>query len=284
MFKWLQRKRKDPVRGRVVVLLDYENIYRGAREAGKIVPIEGLKEIGRKYGIADTVQIFLSHFTPPGLIMELGRQAVDLHVCPPIKFGGPDTVDRKIHAECLRFVDHPQVQTFIIVSTDGDFRETEDLLLNHGKRVIRFVLDGLARILVSKDGETIELPSYHPNTSGEGPMGLQNVFIDIIQRFKKGESVDSYDEEQMQFLRLIIETLAKISRAGYLMNGDRRSFAQMHTLVWDFIQPRARRFSKGDCHAALHALINYTDVLESQTQTVSPQKYYTYNQTHTLAI
>lgn len=281
MFKWLQRK--DP-RGRVIVLLDHENIYRGAREVGRIVPIEGLKEIGRKYGIADTVQVFLSHFTPPGIIMELGRQAVDLHTCPPIKFGGPDTVDRKIHAECLRFVDHPKVQTFIIVSTDGDFLETEDLLLNHGKRVIRFVLDGLARVLVSRDGETIELPSYSPNTSREVLMGPQNVFVDIIQRFKRGEAVDSYDEEQMQFLRLIIETLAKVSRAGYLMNGDRRSFMQMHTLVWDFIQPRARRFSKADCHDALHAFINYTDVLEPQTQTVPPQKYYIYNTAHTLAI
>ena len=274
MFEW-----REPAK-RVMVFIDHENVYIGARAVGKAFPAEALRNLGRKYGIAETPQIFLSHFTPHDIIMELGRQGFHLNICPPAKFGGQDTVDERIHEECRQFADHDQIKIFVIVSNDRDFQKTGDLLKNHHKRVIRFELDEWRRVLTSADGDTIELSDYC-QLSKESQPAERNNFAEIIQQINIAE-VDAYDEEKTRFLKQVVEACAKVHR----LDDEKRSFMQLRSLLWCLIYADAIKhgFSQNDCHAAMDALLNYTDVLERRWQEISPRTYYVFNPAHSLSL
>lgn len=281
MFGWGRRQKEQNSIGRVVVLIDYDNIYLGTRAVGKAFPVKELQGLGRKYGIAEPPQIFLSHFTPHDKIMALGRQGFDLHICPPDKLGGQDTVDARIYNECQRFADHPGIKTFIIVSNDADFGRTEEFLRNHHKRVVRFELDEGRRVLTSADGDIIELPDYchTPELIRESQPAERNDFAEIIQRRNIVE-VDAYDEKKTIFLKQVVEACAKVHR----LDDRRRSFVQLRSLIWNLIHMEAIKhgFSQNDCHAAMDALINETDVLKLHRQEISPRVYYVFNPAHGL--
>ncbi|MFA5767514.1 MAG: NYN domain-containing protein [Candidatus Paceibacterota bacterium] len=274
------KNKEESPKKQTVTLIDYRNLIEGLKAIGKNFPAEELKDLGRRYGIALTPRIYISHTVHFNTAMSLGRMGYVVVFCPPVKFNGPDTVDERIHEECRLLADHPQIDTFIIVSNDADFRKTEDLLRDHHKTVVRFRLEEKECLQKSGQGDIVHLP----DTQKEEIFQEKNEFIELIERINK-DGKDSLDKDKIWFLRQIVEACEKIHRTGEFSRSNAKSFWDLKNFVWQYIHKRASRiFNINDCHCAIDALVNHSDVIEQRQQAVHPRRYYVYNPNHSLPL
>lgn len=266
---------------KVMMLIDYRNLIEGLNSVKRDFPKEELKELSRKYGIALTPRVYISHTVSLETAMRLGRMGYLIMFCPPEKLDGPDTVDERIHGDCMLFASHPQVGTFILISRDRDFRKTEDLLKDHHKKVIRFGIDESTATLKSPDGQTIYLPELG---IAEEPITEKNEFVEVVIRMIRKET-KSIDKNQVWFIRLVVNECKRLYDQGEMHPPRAKSFNQLKNTIWIFIHTQVRKhFSKRDCHQALAALVEYSNVLEKHSQKVIPRTYYLFNPNHTLPL
>lgn len=282
MFDWF--KKRQATHDRVLVLVDFDNIAKGLRGVGRDFPTEEIKSLGRQYGMPQPPKVFVSHLIPQSVMMVLRRQGFRLILCPPAKFGGPDTVDETIQEVCEEFAGNPEFTTFVVVSTDGDFYKTEDFLLNHHKKVFRYKLDEFAATLSSSNGDVVHLLNTNAKPKEENPFAVSNAFMTIIQRMATGQAVNAFDVKRAGFVWQVVEACADIHVAEQRRNGNRiqRGFKQRLELIWQYLYPMVfREFAIQDCHNVLDGLLKCTNVLLRREQETPPRTYYTYNPNHT---
>lgn len=277
-----KKKKEEESAGKVLTLIDYRNLIEGLKSIGKNFPYEELKGLARKYGIGLTPRMYISHAVNLNVAMGLGRRGYAVIFCPPSKINGPDTVDERMHEECELLADHPHIGTFVIVSNDSDFRKTEDLLRNHHKKVVRFYLDSQECVLRSTDGEVVGLSE----PDKEELFFERNKFVEVVERINKGER-SSLDADRIRFLKRVIEACENIHKWGQMSSPNLQSFEPLKVFIWNLIRSKPDvlgKFYQNDCHQAMDALINHSDVILRKEQRFEPRRYYVYNPNHSLQI
>ena len=76
-----------------------------------------------------------------------------------------------------------------------------------------------------------------------------------------------------------------MNRTGEFSRSNAKSFWDLKNFVWQYVRKRSTRiFNINDCHYAIDALVNHSDVIEQKQQTVHPRRYYVYNPNHILPL
>lgn len=123
----------------VVALVDYDNAFIGARDAGFNLSFSRLKDFLRGFGNL----IFSDVFIPPyatrraevvGILDQAGYQII---ACP-MASKDKDAVDSKLKWRAFVYLSLAEIEEVVIVSRDQDFRDLEKFAADRHKKV-RFV-------------------------------------------------------------------------------------------------------------------------------------------------
>ena len=290
----------------VVLLLDYENLRYRLQDAGVTLDFIQLITKARSYGKVILSRAFIPMQTPQDVQFNLRMAGFRIESCPPRKPLGKDTCDQAIE-EFVRFcLDHKNIDTFVLVSGDGDFVDILDEIKNNSKKCVVFHYDygSTSKTLLSRSvnvlnlAEEIQTKPIQLTSPVQQPIQIAlpaqpvpatngtvtNPYNLMLLDLQGMGTITNKNDIRWRFLKAVVLCF----RDKYIASEDthpRRALEDLEREVWlitcrDFHEKLTK---DKDCHQALTALRHFT-ILKSYARPESKETrtYYLFNPNHPL--
>lgn len=263
---------------KTVLLVDFENIAIRFQESNLSFPARELIERAKQAGPLEAAIVFIPPNITPDSQRWLRLRGYIVVSAPNIKVNGSDTVDHTLIDFCRLLSAIPDIQNFVIASSDLDMIDGVNAVKMRGKIAIGFDIAEMSRSLRHAFDKLLPLPAIGPrsrkNQSQPGFCERKGRidFASIVQKLKHEKLAFPTNEQTVLFLVEIVRILPNTAKAEHA-----RKFKDLVKTVWVELEPQwaQKGFLQSHCRKALKALLNNTEVLTITG--VGHEKHYVFN-------